>query len=140
VTGDDPSAATLADEAQTAFNDRSGDFQTYANERSTASSDYDVLAVTFEQDDSETTRYVVATVNDSDYEDVEMVTSTSRSVDEECTLRGAAARNADNEIEAFHDQFVTADTGISDQYIAKMASKYGSPVGDKSVTCTFMEG
>jgi len=139
--GDDTSAETLADDAADAFNERSGDFQDYANSRTNASADYDVLAITFTQDGDEAVRYVVADVNTTaeDYENVSMVAATDRSVDEECTLSGAAARNADAEIKRFHDRFVKGNESLSKQYMSRMASKYGDPIGDQDVSCTFMD-
>jgi len=137
--GDQPDGDTLADEATTAFNERAGDFQAYANQHTNASTDYDVIAVEFHQDDDTATRYVVATVSNSSYEDVAMMSSTNRSVDQTCTLRESAARNAADEIATFHTRFVTSGQGMTTKYMSRMAAKYGSPFGEPRVDCTFME-
>lgn len=140
LSGDTPSASTLATDAQETFNEHSGDFESYANSRTTATTDADVLKVTFEQGDESVIRYVTADVTNNSYENVSMVANTDRTPDEECTLRGSAARNADDEIDRFHSEFVAPDKDVTRKYLSNMASKYGSYVGDEAVTCTFMEG
>lgn len=138
--GADTSADAVAADATQAFNDRAGDFETYANSRTTASTNYNVLAITFVQDGDEAVRYVVADINGSEYRTPQMVGSTDRSVDEECTIEDGAARNADTEIERFHDRFVEGNETVTRQYMSRMASTYGDPIGDQDVSCTFMEG
>lgn len=125
----DATATSAADDAQQAFNNNASSSQSYVNKRSNASTDADVLALTFVVDDEETTRYLVADVNTTDdYENASMVTSTNRTIDEECTLEGAAARNAAEEFAAFHQQFVTESRDPTSGYLKSLGIEYGGKV------------
>lgn len=121
--GDDTTATEAADAAQTEFNDHSSAYDTYVNQRTNASTSADVLKVTFDLEATDT-RYVVADVNGSDYENVSMVTSTDRQVDESCTLSGSAARSAADELEQFHEEYVKPGENPTATYLAMMNAQY----------------
>lgn len=127
VGAEETTAGDDAQAAQEAFNDRSGEFLDYANERTTASTEWDVIAVTFEREDSDSaTVYLVATVNDStdNYTSAEVVDDTNRTVDKELTLRDYASKHAADEVDRFHEQFVDPNESVTRAYLSRMASKY----------------
>lgn len=132
AVGDDTDAETAAETAREAFRDHDGDFQEWANDRTTATTDADVLAITFEVDGETETEYITADVNGSDYANVTMVDETDRPVDETCTLEGHAAQNADAEIDRFHDEVVAPDGNVTEADMARLAAEYGA-----AVDCTF---
>lgn len=131
----DTSADDAATDATQAFNSDAAARTSWANARTSASTDADVLKLVFEVDDKTATRYVVADVNGSDYQNVSMVTSTDRTADETCTLEGSAAREAGEEIDRFDEQFVADGTNVTRGYLTKMGAKYGG-----SVDCSFSVG
>lgn len=124
----DTGAETAADDFQSTFNSHNETIEAWVNDRTNASTDRDVVALTFRESGSGTTVYLVATVNNSSYQDSHVVDSTDRSVDESCTLEAAAARNADSETQRFHDEFAEPDTDLTDAYVRQMAGRYGGKV------------
>jgi ribosomal protein S6 len=128
--GTDQTASEAADSAQSEFNANNQTIQSYINARATASEDADVLKLTFEIDDESATRYVVADVNGTDgsYENASMVVSTSREVDESCTLEEQAADNAADELGTFVEEFASEDENLSAGYQGRMASQYAGEV------------
>lgn len=132
VTGDDEPADDAAESARKAFNADADDIQAWVNNRSTADSDADVVAVTFGVDGESETDYVVADVDNGSYANLSMVDETDRDVDEECTLSGYAATNADAEVEHFVDNFAEPDNNMTNRYLSELAGRYAS-----NVDCTF---
>jgi len=139
---DRPTATESADNAQAALNNRSGAFEDYINSRSTATTGYDVLKMTFKTDSETATRYLTADVSNGNYSSLSMDDSTSRTVDEECTLSGQAARNAGDEIRTFDEEFVKPDADVIRAYLAERAGKYGGigPLSTSKVSCSFVFG
>lgn len=113
-------------------NIRSEQVLSWANKRSTASTNYDVFRFTIEQEDSRSRVYVVATVNETsgDYETVEMLTTkpADRDVDEEIVLSKFAADNATEELEHFYETYVVEDEDVDNAYVRQLAGKYGGHV------------
>lgn len=130
--GGSPDAAELAEDFQTAFNENSGDYQQWANNRTEATSSLDVLAVKFSQDDSNETVYLTADVVNGAYTNVSVANSTDREPDESCELEGNAARNAADELATFNERFVAGDGNVTNDYMTSMASRYGG-----NVDCSF---
>jgi ribosomal protein S6 len=128
--GTDQTASEAADSAQAEFNSHNATIQSYINARASASTDANVLELTFEIDDKTATRYVVADVNTSDgtYENASMVSSTNREVDESCSLEEQAADNAATEIETFVEEFASEGEDMSASYQGRMASQYAGEV------------
>lgn len=124
--------ATVGD-ATSYYNDRSTAFEGWANERVDADTSRDVVKLTFEDEGETETRYLVADVNNSEYQNSEIVTSTDRSVDETCTVSGLAAQNADAELETFYDEFVSRGESISAGYASRMKGQY-----DDDVDCSLL--
>lgn len=125
-----PTAASEARDVQSYFNQHNQSFIDYANNRSAGGTSYDVWKLTFKQDGESETVYLVADYNTSsnEYTSAEIVNSTSRSVDETVTLDGYAAANAQEELEHFHQEFVTTDTAVTKDYESHLASKYAGHV------------
>lgn len=132
--GDDETPAQHADNLQAAFNQNSGTIQSYVNKRANASTGANVLKLTFtENDEGSSTVYIVADVNGSDYENATAVDSTSRTVDEECTLEGAAARNADDELDRFVTEFAEPDKDTTARYKSELVTEYAG-----KISCSFL--
>lgn len=127
-------ATTYAQDATEAFNENNQTLEEIANANTDASTDHDVWAVYFhDQEGNNVTRYVVADVVDSEYQNARMLNEsefndTGRSQDHYLSLDWYASRNADEEIEAFVDEFGSGDHNITRSYGAKMYAEYGSGV------------
>lgn len=128
----DETAADAAQNVQTAFNGNASSFQEYVNNRTSASTDYDVIALEYVIGDETATMYLVANVSDGDYQDMSIVDSTDRTADETCTFEDRAARQADAELERFHDETVVNGEAISQARVARLAGEYGG-----SIDCSF---
>ena len=129
---DDRTAADMATDLQTEYNDNSAAYERWMNNRTTADTSLDVLELTISQDDSSETLYLTADVVDGSYTNTTMRNSTDRTVDESCELEGNAARNAADELGEFREDFVTEDTNVTNDYLTSMASRYGG-----NVDCSF---
>lgn len=129
----DRSASEAADDLRSEFNAHNDSLETWVNDRTTADTDANVLELTLDPEgDGDETVYLVADVNGSDYENATLTTSTDRSVDESCTLEDAAAANAADELDAFHNRFVTEDRDVTPRYRSRLKGQYA---GD--VSCSF---
>jgi hypothetical protein len=120
---DGQSVAEAADTLRTNINDNSGEYESYINARVDATEDRDVLAVTLDGD-SENTTYVTADVTNGSYTNLTATGSTDRTVDVECTLSGDLATRADDELERFHEEFVTTDEDVSGAFVSRMGTRY----------------
>ncbi|NLV14363.1 hypothetical protein [Haloarcula argentinensis] len=129
---DDRTAADMAADLQTEFNSNAGTYESWANNRTTASTSLDVLELTVTQDDESETLYLTSDVVDGDYTNTTMRNSTDRTVDESCELEGNAARNAADELAEFHEDYVATDGNVTADYLSSMASRYGG-----NVDCSF---
>jgi hypothetical protein len=118
------SAEQNAEDTMQAFNDHSGDFVDYANDRNVSGGE--VVQITFDQTDASETIYLVAEYNQSSdqYDSAQMVNTTDRSVDETVTVSGMAADNAAAEIKAFHSEFVADNEDVTTSWLAKQWAAY----------------
>lgn len=128
----DETAAEAAQQTQATFNGNASTTQTWVNNRTSASSAYDVLAFTFEIDGEAATIYLTSNATAGGYRNTSMVDTTDRTVDETCTLEGYTAQQADTELATFVDDYADPGTNVSNSYLAGLAGEYG---GD--VDCTF---
>lgn len=135
ILGDDPNPSSDATAFQTAANSPIQPIQDWVNKRTTADPDLDVFAFTFEHDGSSSTVYLTADVNGSDYENASVDSSTTRNVDESCTLEDNAVSRADDEVDRFREEFAEPDVDLTREYIGNLAGRYG-----KNVNCTFNTG
>lgn len=126
-------ASTAADDLQAVGNDHAAQVQAYANDRVNASTSYDVFEIEFRIDGDTATRYVTADVVNGSYENASVDASTDRPVDESCTLEGAAARNAADELESFVENYVEPDRDVDRRLFSEIAAEYGGSIG-----CTFL--
>jgi len=131
--GDQADAETAADDLQQVANDNAAELQVYANDRVTADADFDVLKVDFSVDGETATLYIVADVVDGNYTNASVVKSTERTVDESCTLQGAAARSADDELKQFVNNYVDDDKNVSAALVSRVSSEYGG-----LIDCSFI--
>lgn len=131
--GVDTDATTACSDLQTTFNEHNTTIQDYVNNRTDASSDANVLAVTCAIDDESTTRYLVADVDGDNYTNATMVDSTDRTVDETCTLEGSAAANASDELQTFVDKFASTGDDVTGQFRSRLRAQYAG-----KVDCTFL--
>lgn len=128
----DRDATEAATDFKQEYNTHSGELETWANDRVDADTAADVLELTFEIDGEESTVFLVADVNGTDYENTSVVDSTNRSVDETCTLEDDAARNAADELDHVENEYVDEDRDIPSGYLGRLAGRY-----DGDVDCTF---
>jgi len=131
-------AAAIEEGVRTYFNSdgRAGEFQSYINNRTTA--DETALAITYKpngEDGKSATHYVTADVVDGEYRNASVVSSYDGEPDEECTLRNAAARNAESELKTFYEEYVTADKDVTTEYLITKRVEYSG-----QVSCTFLNG
>jgi hypothetical protein len=127
------SAETNAEDTMQAFNDHSGDFVTYANDRNVSGGE--VVQITFDQADASETIYLVAAYNETSdsYESAEMVNTTDRSVDETVTVSGMAADNAASEIEAFQSEFVEDNEDVTTSWLASKWAAYNEDLSSSLI-------
>ncbi len=125
-------AAEAAQNTQETFNGNNSTIQSWVNNRTSASDAYDVLRFTFEVDGETATVYLTSNATADGYRNATMVDSTSRTVDESCTLESHAAQQADTELAAFVDDYAEPNNNVSRSYLAGLAGSYGG-----SVDCTF---
>lgn len=131
--GNETTASQACGDLQSTFNANSASITSYANNRTNASTSADVLEIECDIDDSTNRVYLTADVNGSDYENATIDDSTSRTVDESCTLEDAAARNADDELDHVLSEFVTPGENISSDYRQKVTARYAG-----KVSCSFI--
>jgi len=129
---DDRTAADMAVDLQTEYNDNSDAYEGWMNNRTTADTSLDVLELTISQDDQSETLYLTADVVDGSYTNTTMQNSTDRTVDESCELEGNAARNAADELGEFREDFVATDGNVTADYLSSMGTRYGG-----NVDCSF---
>lgn len=130
LRGDPPAAEDSKQDALETFNQYSGNYVSYLNDRDVHNGE--VVEVTFRQNDETATMYIVGTYNDTSesYESAEAVNDTDRAVDHEIVLRGMAAENAADELERFNDEFASTTDDLTNRYVSEMAAKYGSTVDE----------
>ena len=128
-------ASEAADDVTETFNANNRTIESYVNAHATASTSADVLELTFDIGDEQATRYLVADVNGPDYEHARIVTETTRSPDESCTLDQQAADNAAAELETFIDEYADPDKNVSAGYESDLTSQYAG-----EVHCSFLPG
>jgi len=131
---DSPAPSEEAAEVQQFFNERSGDFVAYANDRVNASDEWDTLAISYELDDEQVTHYVIANHSNDTYDNASIVNSTDRTVDDRCTLEGPAARNAKEELETGYQAFIESGDAPDPSYMGRLTGAY-----KPYVECSFFD-
>lgn len=136
---DKASAGEYADRVQERFNSNSGTLTEWANSRSTASADLDVVRLKFTDESGETSyRFIVTSVNSTsgNYTGVSMMNasefqSTDRQMDTTIRLSPYASRHADGELETFVDEYAEPGDDVTQTYLAGLAGEYrGEVEGD----------
>jgi hypothetical protein len=130
----DRSATAAEEDVRTYFNNRSAAFESYgATHPLTGAESRDVVRIVYEVDGETASHVAVANVSDGEYRDPKIVTSTSRSVDYECTLEGAAAKNAPDELATFYEDYVQPGETNTSGWETRMATQYGGNVACEEV-------
>lgn len=125
-------ASDYATALQAEFNNNSAEYQSWANNHTTADTSLDVLEVTVTQDGESETLYLTADVVDGAYRNASIVATTDREPDESCELEGNAARNAADELSEFRERFIAGGENVTNGYLTSMGSRYGG-----NVDCSF---
>lgn len=134
---DDPADRDALDAAMAVksdLNTHQATYRAYLNNHTTPSAAFDVLRVAFETDGDSATLFVVGTVANGSLTRLKAVTTTPRTVDERCTLTGAAARNAPDELATARERFVAENRSVDAAFIGRLRTQYA---GD--VDCSFLE-
>lgn len=116
-----------ADDVQELVNEHNESLETYINDRFDGdASDWNVIAVRFEQGEHGETRYLVADVNETDqtFENGSMVESTDRDVDATVVLEDYAAANAADELDSFIENYVEEDRDVDAALRRRLAQQY----------------
>lgn len=125
VGGEETDTASEELEAvQSYYNPRSDNFESWINERSTASTEYDVVALEFQLGGETSTAYLVADVENESYHNSSIVDETNRTVDHNVTLCGYAADEAPGELEAFYGEYVETGDDVDRSYVGRLAGSY----------------
>jgi hypothetical protein len=106
--------------------------QPWVNNRTTANTSLDVLAIECVVEDTSETDYIVADVDNGSYVNGTMVDETSRTVDETCVLEDDAAVSASAEAETFVEEFAESGEPVSEEYMSRLTAQYGG-----KVSCSF---
>lgn len=127
------SAATLADDTTTVFNQNASTLFAYANDRlstSRSKADLDVIRVEWHKDDETAKRWIVATVDsENTFVDATMTdTRPDREQDHFVELEALAADQSANELEHFIDEYANPGEPIDPTYEGRLAGKYGADV------------
>ncbi|QLH83402.1 hypothetical protein [Halosimplex pelagicum] len=93
-----------------------------------------VLAVTVKNHTAAETVYLTSAVRNGSFHDLSATRSTSRTVDRECTLSGAAARNAPDELATFRESYAVPNESLSSGYLGRFGAQYGG-----KVSCSFIK-
>lgn len=136
--GDEPdvTAAEAEKQVRTYFNNRSAEFQQYAvDHRLTGAESRDVVRIVYKIDGESASHIAQATVKDGEYQNPEIVASTSRTVDVECTLEENAARNAPDELATIYEDYVQPGKTNTSDLETRLATQYAG-----SVSCTEVSG
>lgn len=134
--GDDPdrTASDAEQEVRTYFNNRSAEFESYAvGHPLPGAESRDVVRIVYDIDGEAASHIAVANVSDGEYRDIQIVTSTSRTVDYECTLEGPAAKNAPDELEMIYEDYVQANNTNTKGLETRQATQYGEHVACEEV-------
>jgi len=126
--GSEISAEAAAANVSEYYNDHNASIEAWVNDRTNASTDHDVVEITWYVDGEEATRYLVATVENDSYVNSNMVTDTNRTVDETVGLCGLAARDSRDELESLHETFIGPGENVSRDRLANLATTYGPDV------------
>jgi hypothetical protein len=107
--------------------------QPWVNNRTTANTSLDVLAIECVVEDTSETDYIIADVDNGSYVNGTMVDATGREVDETCVLEDDAAVRASAEAETFVEEFAEPDEPVSEEFMSRLTAQYGG-----KVSCSFM--
>jgi hypothetical protein len=106
--------------------------QPWVNNRTTANTSLDVLAIECVVEDTSETDYIVADVDNGSYVNGTMVDETDREADETCVLEDDAAVSASAEAETFVEEFAESGEPVSEEYMSRLTAQYGG-----KVSCSF---
>lgn len=126
----DRNATAHADALASTYNNNSVAIEDYVNQRFDGdASQWDVIEIHVVDGDTETTRYLTADATSNDtFENTTMTANTSRSVDQTIEIRDYAAKNADDELQTFVDDYVTEDKDIDAALQQRLAQQYGGDI------------
>lgn len=130
--GTEADAQRAADDVQTFVNSHNETIEQYINSRTTASEEFDVVAIEFRDDSGSDTRYLVADVSSGNYTNGRMVDSTERSVDETCELEDQAVANARDELDSVFETYIKSDDDVDAGKLAELNGQY-----QPDVACSF---
>lgn len=130
-------AEEIAADLQAHINDNSTDYVTFVNDRELGSSEREVLQLTIIQDEDEVPLYLVAPYDadaeEPGYQSLELLSEPAyedahgdREPDEKAVLSGGAAKEAPDDLERLHTEFVAENEDVGVGFASEMASKYGS--------------
>lgn len=134
---DSAEADEYAADLKSSFNQNNGQLSRYANERTTATEDFDVIRLKV-TDESENTEwlFLAANVTGGNYTNATMMNQTEfekseRQYDATYRLSPFASRNAAAELDSFVTEFAEPNKSVTDAYGARMFGKYrGEITGD----------
>ena len=109
-------------------------YAAWLSERIDATEERDTLAVEISNRTDSSTVYVVADARNGSYENLTAKRSTSRTVDERCTLKDRAGRNASDELETFRERFVVPNEDLDPGYLGRMGAEYSG-----EIECSFTD-
>ncbi|MFC7134328.1 MULTISPECIES: hypothetical protein [Salinibaculum] len=132
--GETADAQLTAQEVQTFVNEHNESFERYINARTTATTDFDVVAIEFIDESGSDTRYLVADVVDGNYTNGGMVATTDRTVDERCELEDQAVAKAIEELRSVLDTYVIPGEDIDTKRLAELNTQYLP-----DVSCSFLK-
>jgi len=141
---DPTDAGDIATDIREHVNTNSADYRKYVNDRDLGSDDHEVMQYTIVQDGEAVRNYLVAEY-DADAETYDSVTILAedeydsqypdRDPDEKAVLEGAAAREAPDDLDELHEEFIGPNEDVSTAFKAEMAGKY---VENRNVSSTLL--
>jgi hypothetical protein len=133
--GDDeepPAATTVAADVERLLEGNESAIVTYADGRLDPATSYDTVEVTYDIEDDTATHYIVANATDTDWAGFKVVNSTTKTVDESCTLTENAAENAPEELATMLHEFIRPDEYPDSKYVGELTGTYAG-----QVNCSF---
>lgn len=135
VGGPNRTVATCQEDLMTEVNQHNATYLQELNDKTSPSSDRDVLQVRCIEDprrpwaDSEATSfYVVANVSNGEYVSGRAVESTDREVDHTVVLTGLAREQLADDLADYRERFIAGDETVDKAYQRRMTAKYAGSV------------
>jgi hypothetical protein len=137
LLGDDTeptwSASATVDDLHNRIDSNRSAYQSWLNERLTAADDRNTLQIRLDNGTETDTLYLVASNMDGAYQGLAAVETAPPTIDESCTLSGAAGANAPAELDTFYSEAVEPGTNVSTALTGRLAASY-----QDDVDCTFI--